>query len=310
MTDYKQKLNEKTALINEQINIQNTIQNISSAWDFAINLLPNEKLAQYFIEDNFSYIQHTANSISDKIFDLWGIIINYWQENKEITQKIHDFYNKKNKQIIEELSKIKFDYMKYHPLLGKCEKQHAYFQKPLYCHLNPTEPQFTKALSCFLKDNQQSCMAFICAIYILLGKKVGDIKNKKFDCHCEERTEEERRIDDVIIWDDGILCVEVKFDAILQNNLSQYKRYIETKKEYKKLTEKYFIVISIKNITYQIEKSIRKSRYHNKSGWINLLWKDVLREWEQVVIEKNVEEDDDFKRYRRSLWDKIYKIGE
>ena len=55
------------------------------------------------------------------------------------------------------------------PLLGKWTTEHSFYNTPLYTYLNPTEPQFTKALSRFLFENQQSCWAFLLAIFELLG---------------------------------------------------------------------------------------------------------------------------------------------
>ena len=44
---------------------------------------------------------------------------------------------------------------------------------------------------------------------------------------------------------------------------------------------------------------------HKFDKWQNILWRDVLKEWEEIIIKQNIDEDLDMKRYRTSLWYKI-----
>lgn len=198
------------------------------------------------------------------------------------------------------------DITKNHPVLGVDYSQSSYSQPELYKYIEPTEPQLTKALAYFLNENQESCRAFVQAVLQLLKRdcSVCD-KATNFECVSEEPTVKKKRIDDVIRWKDNILCMEVKFNAPLQNNLLGYQRHIEKKYKLPKNDAKpVYVVISIKNITDEIRKNLRKSHCH-KAQWINVLWADLLRTWERIISDNNIKEDTDFTRYRSSVWHKI-----
>ena len=216
-----------------------------------------------------------------------------------------DFFTKINSELGE------FDIVNTHPILGVAYNQSSYSQVPLYRHLNPTEPQLTKALSDFLSENQKSCKAFVQAIFELLNeneKNITSLPTEGYTCRSEVftnavRNKENRRkrIDNIIMWNERALCIEVKFDAVIKNNdLKIYKKQMEKMTNEKPTT---YVAISIYNIQYEIDKK-------KCSEWKNLLWADVLRTWEKILANNNSDEDVDLKRYRSSLWRKVLCIGE
>lgn len=194
------------------------------------------------------------------------------------------------------------------PLLGKWTTEHSFYNTPLYTYLNPTEPQFTKALSRFLFENQQSCWAFLLAIFELLGNLNKKLPLMGYSCLCEVVTKNARhkdkkrkRIDNVIIWDAEAVCLEIKFDAeIDKNDLKTYEQQMLKIAHNKNIT---YVVISIRNIQ---DKIIQKKC----ENWKNISWSKLLRLWEKNIYDNNVTETEDMKRYRTSLWHKILYIGD
>lgn len=194
------------------------------------------------------------------------------------------------------------------PLLGKWTTEHSFYNTPLYTYLNPTEPQFTKALSRFLFENQQSCWAFLLAIFELLGNLNKKLPLMGYSCLCEVVTQNARhknkkrkRIDNVIIWDAEAVCLEIKFDAeIDKNDLKTYEQQMLKIAHNKNIT---YVVISIRNIQ---DKIIQKKC----ENWKNISWSKLLRLWEKNIYDNNVTETEDIKRYRTSLWHKILYIGD
>ena len=211
---------------------------------------------------------------------------------------------KKNKELIkQEILDIDYDIVNNHPILGKCNKEHSFFKSPLYRHMDPTEPQLTKALSSFLKDNPLTCKAFLDAIFTSLKQDV-KLPDTGYVCKCEEITKnvrskekQQKRIDNVIIWKNKALCIEVKFDATIKNNdLAIYEQQMKSTANGK---ETIFVVISITHIQDIINKKKKKHTWHN------LIWSEVLKKWEYYIRKYQIIEDDDIKRYRSSLWQKI-----
>lgn len=193
------------------------------------------------------------------------------------------------------------------PILGKLNKQHSFFYPPLYKYLNPTEPQFTKALSKFLSRNQQTCQAFVQAIFSLLNcNKV--LPQKGYKCDYEMQTKNvhktenlHKRIDNIITCNNEVLCIEVKFDASIDHNdLKIYEQQMQEKYPDKNIT---YVVISINDIQDKIinEKS---------ENWKNIIWYNLLRLWEKNIYNNAISETEDMKRYRSSLWNKILYIGD
>lgn len=188
------------------------------------------------------------------------------------------------------------------PILGNFSDRHSFRYTPLYRYLNPTEPQFTKALSKFLFENQQSCKAFLQAIFTLLNQNI-QLPENGYHCLCEVITRDVRaknkkrkRIDNVIMWDNEAVCIEVKFDAVIDgNDLKAYEQQMNNTAKGKHLT---YIAISIDNI----QDTIKQKKCDK---WSNLRWCDVMRLWEQNILQNNVSESEDMKRYRSSLWNKI-----
>lgn len=228
---------------------------------------------------------------------------------KSFLQDYHDYiaeqYVKTNYKTYDEL-------FNNFPFLGNYSAKHSFSYKPLYRYLNLKEPQFTKALSYFLLENQSSCKAFLQAVFTLLNPDI-KLSNIKFPetgyrCKCEVVTKEindkkdkkhkNKRIDNVIIWNDQALCIEVKFDAVIDgNDLRAYELQMENTEKDKEIN---YVVISIKNIQKDIDAKEEKTK-----PWKNILWCDVMRLWEQNINQNKVIEDEDMKRYRSSLWNKI-----
>lgn len=211
---------------------------------------------------------------------------------------------KQNKELIhQEILHIDYDIIKNHPILGECTENHSFFYRPLYRHMDPTEPQLTKALSAFLEDNPQSCKAFLDAVFTSLQQDV-ELPDTEYICKCEEITKnvrssekQQKRIDNIIIWKDKALCIEVKFDATIENNdLAIYEQQMKSTAPNNETT---FIVISIKYIQDIINRKKKKHIWHN------ILWANILKIWEENIRKNKIKESEDLKRYRSSLWQKI-----
>lgn len=220
--------------------------------------------------------------------------------------KVKSFLQNYHHYIAKQYPKI--DYKTYEellsnfPFLGNYSDCHSFCYTPLYLYLNPTEPQFTKALSNFLLENQQSCKAFLQAVFTLLNENK-KLPKKGYQCLCEvvtrdvgSKNKKRKRIDNVIMWDNEAVCIEIKFDAVIDgNDLKAYEQQMKTTAKGKSTT---YIAISIDNI----QETIRQKKCNN---WKNLRWCDVMRLWEQNILQNHIVESEDMKRYRSSLWNKI-----
>lgn len=248
--------------------------------------------------------------IDMQLGDIYPQSLSYMQAYYGAQLKIKSFLQDYHDYISEQYAKT--DYKTYEtlldnfPFLGKFTAQHSFHLTPLYRYLNPTEPQFTKALSKFLFENQQSCKAFLQAVFTLLPQKNGELSKLPetgYQCLCEvvtrdvrSKNKKRKRIDNVIMWNNEAVCIEVKFDAVINDNdLKAYEQQMETTAKGKTTT---YIAISIDNI----QDTIKQKKCDN---WKNLRWCDVMRLWEQNILQNNISESGDMKRYRSSLWNKI-----
>ena len=215
--------------------------------------------------------------VTQNIISTWGNS-NYYQIPADAFDCVKSFYYRKDTvqkfidNHVEMLNqyaaqKVDFDILEQHPVLGVCHSGHAYFEKPLYRHVSLTEPQFTKALA------------------------------------------KRKRIDNIFIWDNEMLCLEIKFDAQLTNLLEVYQEECQKIAKKNKITNIEYVVISKiclqKNIDEYIQTLNRRRMTHKFDKWQNILWRDVLKEWEEIIVKQNIDEDLDMKRYRTSLWYKI-----
>ncbi len=242
--------------------------------------------------------------------DAYNFVENIYYEQNKIKKFIKD-----NFKLIEQyVSKNnEFDIFKEHPILGDCNG-HAYFEIPLYRHVSLTEPQFTKALAQFFneKQNQKLCQTFIYAIFETLHKRqIIQAINNKIECGYEIPTKDvinpktkSKRIDNIFIWDNNLLCVEIKFDAQLTNNLEIYQEECQTIAKERNIENIIYIVISKVNIQKQIDKYLEVQGMRDNK-WQNILWQDLLRNWEKIIHAQHIDEDTDMKRYRTSLWYKV-----
>ena len=259
----------------------------------------------YMIISREEYFSQLFETHCNNIFPQSSLYINEFYGTrlkvKSFLQDYHDY-------IAQQYSQA--EYITYRnlfsnfPFLGNYTETHSFRKLPLYRYINPTEPQLTKALSNFLLKNQQSCQAFLQAIFTLLNKKDIDLCGN-YNCFCEvitkdvsSRKKKRKRIDNVIIWNNEVLCIEVKFDAVINDNdLKTYEEQIE-KDSRTKNKNKTYVAISINNIKDALEQK-------KCENWKNLYWRDVLRLWEENIFTNNIRESDDMIRYRSSLWNKI-----
>lgn len=235
----------------------------------------------------------------------WAYVKEQYQKHQTVKSFMKDYKRFFEKSYLSGNFLSYNDFMEKHPILGKCHKNHAFFYRPLYRYLKLDEEDYTKALARFLNDNQESCRAFV---YALINK---DIKGR-FKCEAEIYTEEAHKqnlkwgkfIDNIIYWsaenengitEQGLVCLEVKIDAPLNNELNIYKYEIENNDKYKMCKNVFYLVLSKKN-----EKP-------KDPCWKNILWQNILKKWEDKIMRDSVNEDEDMKRYRSSLWLKIYK---
>ena len=233
--------------------------------------------------------------------------LSYMQAYYGAQLKIKSFLQDYHDYIAEQYAKT--DYKTYEalldnfPFLGKFTARHSFHLTPLYRYLNPTEPQFTKALSNFLLENQSTCKAFLQAVFTLLHQKNKELPETGYQCLCEvvtrdvrSKNKKRKRIDNVIMWGNEAVCIEVKFDAVIDDNdLRAYEQQMKNTAKGKSTT---YIAISIDNI----QDTIKQKKCDK---WSNLRWCDVMRLWEQNILQNNVSESDDMARYRSSLWNKI-----
>lgn len=236
--------------------------------------------------------------------DAYPQSLSYIQEFYGTQLKVKSFLQDYHDYIAKQYAKTDYktyeDLLSNFPFLGNYSAHHSFRYKPLYRYLNLKEPQFTKALSNFLLENQSSCKAFLQAIFTLLKEKI-DLPENGYQCLCEvitrdanSKNKKRKRIDNVIMWDNHALCIEVKFDAVIDgNDLEAYEQQMNATAEGKSLT---YVAISIDDIQATIN-----SKGCNK--WKNLCWYDVMRLWEQNL--EGLVEDEDMARYRSSLWRKI-----
>lgn len=253
---------------------------------------------------NEQYIRKIINEIKSE----WE----FAKQNRSAELKIKDFYSDYQDLITSKIKDITFKFMKEHPILGECTDTHSYFRKPLYRYLDPYEPQFTKALTCFLRTNQLICKTFIESIFQLLNLQKKELPDNGYECKCEvitrdikDKKRQRKRIDNVIIWENKALCIEVKFDAKIDNN-----DLIAYEAQMKEICKKghydiYYIAISIDNIQADInQKGNRK--------WKNILWCDLLKLWEKNIhnLGCTYKENEDMIRYRTSLWYKVLRKEE
>ncbi len=244
--------------------------------------------------------------------DAFESIQNIYYEQNKIAKFIRD-----NTDFIDLClsQKNDFDILKNHPILGNCDKRHAFFDIPLYRHIKVTEPQFTIALAEFFneKQNQIICKTFVQSIFKILHKEANI--NGTIMCKSEIKTidvqnkKNKKRIDNIFIWDENMLCLEVKFDAQLSNSLEIYQEECQAIANKQNIKNIEYIVISKKNLQEKINNYIQTKNNKRKKNklkiWCNLLWQDVLKIWEEEIIKQNINEDSDIKRYRTSLWYKV-----
>ena len=60
-----------------------------------------------------------------------------------------------------------------------------------------------------------------------------------------------------------------------------------------------------KQINRYIQKKNNKRSKNKLEKWSNILWVDLLKKWEEIIIKQNFDEDLDMRRYRTSLWYKV-----
>ena len=275
------------------------------------------------IEKGIIKVQEILEQISLKLpEDAYACIKHIYDEQ----DKIQDFV-RKNKKLIENcvLEKVDFDILKQHPILGNCQKRHAYFCSPLYKHVKLTEPQLTIALAQFFNEckNQNICKAFLQAVFEILNKPqeistevqcsyeictAREIEKKRRQRKKKKRNTQ-KRIDNLFIWGENLLCVEIKFDAKLTNQLEIYQNYCKNFARVRNIKNMDYVVISKEKLQKQINRYIQKKnnkRSKNKlEKWSNILWVDLLKKWEEIIIKQNFDEDLDMRRYRTSLWYKV-----
>ena len=236
-------------------------------------------------------------------YDSLPYIQAFYGSQIKIKYFLYDYRDYIAQQYADLSKSITYEHLfKNFPFLGNFTSRHSFHLPPLYRYLNPTEPQFTKALSGFLYENQSSCKAFLQAIFTLLKEDI-ELPEKGYQCLCEVITKDvdskhkqRKRIDNVIIWNNHALCIEVKFDAVIDSNdLDAYEKQMHTTAKDKSLT---YVAISIDDIQATINKK-------GCNKWKNLRWYDVMRLWEQIIYQNNLEESSDMTRYRSSLWNKI-----
>ncbi len=202
------------------------------------------------------------------------------------------------------LPELKIDFNPLHdnPLLGAWFPRHSFYCSELYRYINPQERQLTTALCRFMSEtqNRDVCRAFLCALGV-------DCRNFTMpDSACEVRIHPEegnksKRIDNLISWFENgrrrVLCLEVKFDYDLHNDLKEYEAFVD---RHYPGADSCFKVIS----QYEVDISAYPR-------WKNLLWCEVLKKWERniALLPPNAV-DEDFRRYRSSLWRKIYNLQE
>lgn len=259
----------------------------------------------HFIKKNNELITQSISNISP----MWHTIISLWEQTLKNNKRIDNFIRKHKELIKQSITDIDYDIINNHPILGKCCTQHAFFCRPLYRHINLNERQFTEALAEFLNNDSEIFQAFVSCLI----NKNDFIKLK---CEAERYTEnaknkedKKKRIDDIIYWktitangeeEKGIICLEVKFEANLYNDLKVYEEEIKAIARVKHIKKE--------NITYIVlSENIETPRL----PWCNQLWSDIMKKWEKKIIEKSItEKDADMRRYRASLWRKILKWSE
>lgn len=247
--------------------------------------------------------------IIEEIENKWDLINKFWLDKQKEEKIINLFIKKYHSIVSKTIANINYDIINNHPLLGKCTQNHAFFERPLYRHINLNERQFTEALAEFLNNDTEVFQAFVSCLI----NKNDFIKLK---CEAERYTEnaknkedKKKRIDDIIYWESktangeeekGIICLEIKFEANLYNNLKVYEEEIKAIAKVKHIKKQ--------NITYIVlSENIETPRL----PWCNQLWSDIMKKWEKKIIEKSItEKDADMKRYRASLWCKILKWSE
>ena len=226
----------------------------------------------------------------------------YIEKFYEDQQKLKRFYEdirQLNENYKKDINKIlsKVDIAKKHPIFGVSYQKCSYSHSPLYRYIDPQEKQLTRALSCFFMESPKFCKSFVCTLLELLHQDVSICQTENFDCRSEQSTGQ-YFIDNIISWDKGVICIEIKFDAQLQNDLKEYQNYI--KKNFKR-DNIFFIVISSRDVQFEIETKKKSKK------WQNLLWQDVLRMLENKLedAKEDVKIDPDIRRYLSSLWHKV-----
>lgn len=259
----------------------------------------------HFIKNNKELIKQSISNIPS----IWNTIISLWEKTLKNNKRIDNFIIK-HKELIEQ-SRIDIDYdiINNHPLLGKCCTQHAFFERPLYRHINLIERQFTEALAEFLNNDFEIFQAFVSCLINKNDFIRLECEAERYTKNAKNKEDKKKRIDDIIYWESktangeeekGIICLEVKFEADLYNNLKVYEEEIKAIAKAKHTKKE--------NITYIVlSENIETLRL----PWYNQLWSDIMKKWEKKIIEKSItEKDADMKRYRASLWRKILKWSE
>ncbi|MCF0223750.1 MAG: PD-(D/E)XK nuclease family protein [Fibrobacter sp.] len=77
----------------------------------------------------------------------------------------------------------------------------------------------------------------------------------------EDSTDNQKRIDLTLVLKDRVVCIENKIFAPLYNNLEEYKGYIE--KKYRGKKNKYFVVLSLKELGSTEMEKCRKGGFKN-----------------------------------------------
>lgn len=190
--------------------------------------------------------------------------------------------------------------------------QHMFHSASLDWNIKLHEAQITQAISYFLSTDQRICNAFIAALSVNQPRPCGMLSfqsTDEYQVDAEVRVDKKHKgqqgfIDLLISWvsdDDkrNAMVIEFKLEhSITRGQLGKYRSHAQEKYDCFELC-----LVTKRGLDAKSRRVLSHSR--NKD-WNHLYWDNLLRAWERELTATGLALPDDFNRFRRTLWDRVF----
>lgn len=179
---------------------------------------------------------------------------------------------------------------------------HPFRHSPLFWSREAHEPDITKMIQRACSHQYAGRAAatrartFLKALYESIAESPEpffDFCRHSVQVEAEAPTEDGKRLDLLFCSEDGVVAIEAKFQASLNNPLELYEKHVSQKSG-----QHLFIILGIED---------KRSSEVKERHWRFAHWADVLRNWESLLAQEgfDAKADTDFSRLRATIWTKL-----